>query len=233
MRFATCIALMSIANPCAHAGSIARLTAALPDIGPPPQGEVQWIARSMRMNGIPMTLKVVQTRLSPSELFTFYEASMRGQSGNEFRRWATGEWQSLSIRSPRHYATIQVRPVIAGSEGIIAVTMSPEQAKPKLASEFPRPLLTRIVSLQEYDDAGIESEHISLSSHRAVTVEARAFHQVLTRAGWQITKQQTAREAGRGVLIEAQHGAQQALLTLLPDATQPSTTAIVVVWRKL
>lgn len=228
MRFAlVCIALMNFASPYTHGGTVA-----LPDIGPPPQGEVQWIARSMRMNGIPMTLKLIQTRLSPSELFTYYEASMRGQPGNEFRRSTTGEWQLLTIKSSHHYATIQVRPVVAGSEGTIAVTVSPEQATPKLSSTFPRPLTTRIVSLQEYDDGGIESEHISLSSSRAVTMEARAFQQELARDGWQITKQHSARDASRGVVIEAQHGAQQALLTLLPDATQPSMTAIVVVWKK-
>lgn len=232
MKFAAGIALMSIASPCVHAGTVSRLTAALPDIGAPPQGQVQWVARSMRMNGIPMTLKVIQTRLSPSDLFTFYESSMRGQAGNEFRRWTTGEWQLLSIRSSHYYATVQVRPVIAGSEGTISVTMPPEQAKPKLSSEFPRPPTTRIVSLQEYDDVGMESEHISLSSRRAVTMEARAFQQELTRAGWRITKQQAGRDVGRSVVIEAQHGAQQALLTLLPDATHPATTAILVVWRK-
>jgi hypothetical protein len=234
MRFVSAsVALLNIACSCAHAGAVARLAAALPDIGPPPQGEVRWIARSMRMNGMPMTLKVIQTRLSPTELFSFYEASMRGQADTELRRSTMGEWQLLSIKSADHYATIQVRPVIAGSEGTIAVTASPEQATQKLSSEFPRPLTTRIVGLQEYDDAGIESEHISFSSRRTVTMEARAFQQELERQGWQITKQQATRSlVGRGVVIEAQHGAQQALLTLLPDAMHPSTTAIVVVWRK-
>jgi hypothetical protein len=194
---------------------------------------MRWIARSMRMNGMPMTLKVIQTRLSPTELFTFYEAGMRGQPGTELRRSAMGEWQLLSVKSSDHYATIQVRPVIAGSEGTIIVTASPEQATQKLSSEFPRPLTTRIVGLQEYDDAGIESEHISFSSRRTVTMEARVFQQELERQGWQITKQQATRGlVGRGVVIEAQHGAQQALLTLLPDAVHPSTTAIVVVWKK-
>lgn len=233
MRFVSAgVALMNIACSCANAETVARLAASLPDIGPPPQGEVRWIARSMRFNGMPMTLKVVQTRLSPTDLFTFYEASMRGQPGKEFRRSTMGEWQLLSIKSPRYYATLQVRPVIAGSEGTIAVTLSPGRASPKLSSEFPRPLTTRIVSLQEYDDAGIESEHIRLSSRRAVTAEARAFQQELERAGWQIRKQQATRAASRGVVIEAQHGAQQALLTLLPDEVRPSSTAIIVVWRK-
>ena len=226
------VALMNIACSCANAEAVARLAASFPDIGPPPHGEVRWIARSMRFNGMPMTLKVIQTRLSPADLFIFYETSMRGQTGNEFRRSTMGEWQLLSIKSSHYHATIQVRPVIAGSEGTIAVTLPPERGIPKLSSEFPRPLTTRIVSLQEYDDAGVESEHISLSSRRAVTTEARAFQQELERAGWKIGKQQATRSASRGVVIEAQHGAQQALLTLLPDETHPSTTAIIIVWRK-
>lgn len=223
---------MSVAHSYANKGTVAGLTASLPDIGPPPQGEVQWIARSMRMNGVPMTLKSLRSHLSPTDLFSFYEARLRGEAGGEFRRWSTGEWQLLAIRSTRHYVTLQVRQVATGSEGTIAVTNVPSHTAANLTSEFPRPATTRILSLQEYDDAGIESEHISMSSSRAVAVEARAFRTELTRRGWQVVREQAARDASRSWIIEAQHGAEQASIALLPDRAQPAMTAIVVVWRK-
>lgn len=178
-----------------------------------------------------MTLKTVRSRLSPQDLFNFYESQIRGQARSEFRRLAQGDWQLLAIKSPHSYTTIQARQTIEGSEGTIAVTAVPEATAVRTSSDFPRPLTTRILSLQEYDDAGIESEHISLSSSRSVTLETRAFLHELTRDGWQVVRQ-PALETVRGAVIEAQRGAQQAFITLLPDHLEPSKTAIVVIWRK-
>jgi hypothetical protein len=89
-----------------------------------------------------------------------------------------------------------------------------------------------VVSRQEYEDAGIEAEHLSFVSQRTVVVEAEAFAGELLRAGWQILRQQSMERRGRGVVIEAQHGSQQALVTLQTDSRERSRTAIVVVWRK-
>lgn len=210
----------------ANAGTIARLTASLPDIGPPPQGEVRWVVRSMRVNGVPMTLKSIRSHLQPQELFQHYEAQLRARDHMEARRAVRGEWHALAIKSRQHFITIQVRPSVEGSEGTITVTAIPSAVK--FTTEFPRPLTTKLLSLQEYDDAGVEAEHIGLSSPRAVPIEAQAFLHELTRFGWQATQ----RAATRGAVIEAQRGAQQAFVTLQTDSTQPSITAIVVVWRK-
>lgn len=208
------------------AGTVARLTAALPEIGPPPQGEVRWVSRSMRMNGVPMTLQIVHSRLQPPEVFGHYESTLRAKTHSEMHRSTSGEWQVLGIGSPQHYITIQVRQTGAGSEGTIVVTGFPATAT--FVTDFPRPPSTRLLSVQEYDDAGLESEHLSLSSRRGVSIEARGFFNELTREGWQVTQ----RDAGRSTVLEAHRGAEQAFVTLAPDSTQPSMTAIVVVWRK-
>jgi hypothetical protein len=36
----------------------------------------------------------------------------------------------------------------------------------------------------------------------------------------------------RSRIIEAQNGAEHVLVTILPDSSQPSRTAIIVVWKK-
>lgn len=225
-RFIAAIVLVIGCVCSANAGAIARLTASLPDIGPPPQGEVRWVARSMRINGVPMTLKTVRSHFQPQELFEHYEALLRGSDHMEARRAVHGEWHVLAIKSRQHYVTIQVHLSVEGSEGTITVTAIPSTTK--FTTEFPRPLTTRLLSLQEYDDAGVESEHISLSSPRAVAVETQAFLHELARDGWQATQ----RTAKRGAAIEAQRGAQQAFVMLQTNSAQPSSTTIVVVWKK-
>lgn len=216
----------------AQAGTLARLTATLPDIPAPPQGRTFWIAPSMRMNGLPMTLKGFQSRLSADEVLGFYRSELARKSGHEYRYGMNGEWRVLAVHASNHHLTIQVRSTRAGSDGTITVSGAPDRATPVIATEFPHPIPARLLSRQEYDDAGIESEHLSLVSPRSVTVEAQAFVAKLDRAGWQIVRQQRMRETQRGVVVEAQRGAQQALLVLQPDRRNPANTAIAIVWRK-
>lgn len=225
------LAIVAVAAP-SYAGSLARITEALPEIDAPPQGDTQWIAKSMRLNGLPMTLKAFQSRLDPDALMHHYESWARGGSTDETRRSTNAPWQVLAIKSERHYITIQSRAAIGGSEGTIAVSSRLEGARLKVDTRFPRPAAATIVNLQEYDDLGIESEHISLTSPRSVMTEVLAFSQLLTRDGWQLIREQRSQDVRRGHVLEAQKGAQHALLTLLPDQARPSMTAIVIVWRK-
>ena len=230
------ILLLSLAGcalmPMANAGALAKLTASLPDLPAPPQGEVQWVARSMRMNGLPMTLKTFQSRLDPEQVLNHYE-SIAGRWGrNEYRRSTVNRNRVLSIRSARYQITVESRATVGGCEGTITVSTPPERVAAAMRTAFPHPPTTHIVSRQEYEDDGIEAEHLSLASQRSASVEAQAFATALQRDGWQIVRHQGMHEHVRGVVIEAQRGAQQALLTLQPDRSRLSATAIVVVWRK-
>jgi hypothetical protein len=121
---------------------------------------------------------------------------------------------------------------VRGSEGTIAVSPLLENAVTPVKTSFPHPASTKLVSLQEYDDDGIEAEHISLLSMRSVGIEAEAFLQALAREGWQVVREHAMNNVSRGHVIEAQLGTQQALLTLLPDHANPAFTAVIVVWRK-
>ncbi|HMN46341.1 MAG TPA: hypothetical protein PKE27_17315 [Povalibacter sp.] len=223
--------LLLLAGP-AGAGALSRLTAELPDLPAPPQGSVHWVAPAMRMNGLPMTLKTFESRLAPADVFHFYEGLAHRWGRSELRRSRRGTGQLLSIRTRDHLISIEATATVSGSSGTLVVSVVPEQAGAVASSRFPRPASARLVSLQEYEDDGIASEHLSLSSARSIAVETAAFSDALTRAGWQVLRQQPMQTAARGMVIEAQRGAELALLTLQPDRTQSAATAIVIVWRK-
>ena len=184
------------------------------------------------MNGVPMAVRTIQSRLEPAALFDYYEAQARGSGRNEYRRSNQGEWLLLAIKAPSLYTTFQLRRTVAGCEGTITSTPLPIPPATGMTSEFPRPSTSRIVSLQEYEDAGVRSEHISLLSTHSAAVEARAFAEQLSRLGWSILRHESMQQVAAGFVIEAQHGAQQAMLTLQPDRLQATLTAIVVVWSQ-
>lgn len=225
------LALVLWALP-AQSERLVRTTSALPDLAAPPQGTAQWIARSMRMNGLPMTLKAFQSRLSPEAVLAYYESQLKSSGSHETRRLMKAPWQLLMFRSHDTFITIQARTVNAGSEGTILVSPALDPALLQVRTDFPRPPTARIVNLQQYDDAGMQSEHISLSSDRAPFVAAKEYSQLLLRDGWTMTDTRPTHETHRGFVLEAQREAEHALLVIIPDTARPASTAIVVTWKK-
>jgi hypothetical protein len=215
-----------------EAGTLARLTSQFPEVLAPPQGEAQWVAKSMRLNGLPMTLKTFKSRLNAEAVLNYYEGWTRGRHADESTKSQAGEWHVLALRSEQYYITIQARATLDGSHGTIAVSPRLARAALELESRFPMPASMSIVNLQQYEDFGSESEHISLSSGRAPNIEARAFAQILERKGWELVREQRAQKMAHGYVLEAQKGAEHALITLIPAQAADARTAAVIVWKK-
>src|SRR5262245_16217925 len=119
-RVAALFALLAFAQ-LSGAGEIERQTARLPDVDAPPRGSAQWVARSMRMNGVPMTIKQFTTVLSVDEVFNFYESWQRGRSLATLQRQVLDGWQLLSVNTGDYHISIRVRASRQGSEGTITV----------------------------------------------------------------------------------------------------------------
>ena len=215
-----------------EAGTLARLTSQYPEVLAPPQGEAQWVAKSMRLNGLPMTLKTFHSRLNAEAVLNHYETWARGRHADQSTRSKNGEWHVLALRSEQYYITIQARATLGGSHGTIAVSPPLARVALNLESRFPTPASMSIVNLQQYEDFGSESEHISLSSTRTPSIEARAFAELLGREGWQLIREQRTQEMAHGYVLEAQKGAEHASITLIPDRTSSARTAAVIVWKK-
>jgi hypothetical protein len=230
-EFATLAMLTTLALP-AQSGSLSRATEALPNLGAPPHGSAQWVAKSMRMNGLPMTIKLFESRLTPDAVLSHYESFVKASGTHESRRTTNAPWQVLMLRSPDHFITVHARAVAHGSEGTILVSPALEPASLRMRTDFPLPASTRIVNLQQYDDDGVQSEHISLSSNRASFAELQDFSQLLISEGWSVVDTRPTLEAQRGFVLEAQRQAEHALLVMVPNAAQPTTTAIAITWRK-
>ena len=184
------------------------------------------------MNGLPMTIKVFESRLTPDAVLSHYESFVKASGSHESRRTTNAPWQVLMLRSPDHFITVHARAVAHGSEGTILVSPALEPASLRMRSDFPRPSSTRIVNLQQYDDDGVQSEHISLSSTRASFAELQDFSQLLIGEGWSVVDTRPTLEVQRGFVLEVQRQAEHALLVFVPNAAQPTTTAIAVTWRK-
>lgn len=221
--------VLSTVTPICVAGSIARETQRLPDIPAPSGGESVWIARAMRLNGVPMTIKRLTSATNAAEVLHRYEHKLRTSSDVKTRRSQEGRWHVLAVMTDEYYATIRARNTSKGAEGTVIVTPPLSRVKPKKRTTFPHPGSAALVSLQEYDDEGVEAEHISFVSRRSVGIEARAFEKQLADRGWQVLRNEPAQRHG-GHIIEAQQAAGLAFVNL--RAADSGGTTILVVWRR-
>jgi hypothetical protein len=215
--------------PLGVTGSIARQTQTLPDIAAPAGGEAVWIARAMRLNGVPMTIKSFTSPTNATEVLHQYEHRLRTGADMKTRRSQDDDWHVLAVTTNGYYATIRARNTPRGTEGVVIVTPPLADMKPLKRTRFPHPDSAAVVSLQEYDDGGIEAEHISFASRRSVTIEARAFATRLSQHGWQIVRSEPT-HASDGHIIEAQNATAFAFVNL--RRSEGGGATILVVWRK-
>jgi hypothetical protein len=227
-----CIGIVASGMLAVATASGPELEPMLPDVATPPGGETQWISEHMSLNGLPMSLKTFTSPLDIDDLFRYYESWGRSHHIKESKRMRRDDWQVLGLKSMHHFVSIQARQTARGSEGTIAVSSLPDAASLNITTLFPHPASVKVVNLQQYQDRGLESEHISMVSFRSIALEARAFSEILTRNGWQLLRDGPAATLLRGHVIEAQRGGEHALMTLQPDRARPTTTAIVIIWRK-
>jgi hypothetical protein len=216
----------------AHAGSIARAAARLPDVPAPPRGQVNWIAESMRMNGLPMTIKAVYAQSSIDELLHFYETWSKQLTDAQTRRRHTANTEVLSIKAEDSLITIEVARTLRGAQGTIVTTAPIEQASLIKDTSFPHPPSLQVANLQQYEDAGREAEHITFTSSRTPFIEAQAIASVLDSHGWTVLAQHPAETALQMYVIEAQRNTEQARIMVAPDRSQRTYTMITVIWRK-
>jgi hypothetical protein len=225
--------LLLLVSEAVPAVSIQRATARLPDVPPPPQTRMEWIARSMRMNGLPMALRSFDSSLSVSEVLAHYArwwTSAVADPQRETQQLQIGSWQVLALTSPQVHITVRAQSAGSGATGTIAVSSNPALVQPSLVTSFPYPREARVVSLQQYEDPGSSAESIAFSSGRAVEIAARDFTRALARQGWNVYRDRPATSTPVGRVLEAQKGAELAQLTFAPG--DHSSSRIVVVWRK-
>jgi len=228
MKVLACLWLVAIST--AHGSSLAKAVAAFPDLPTPPQGETQWIARSMRMNGLPMTIQSLVSRSVPSEVIQFYQSWAMQEGGSQTRQWHTHDNEVLSIRAVSYLVTIELQQVVSGSQGTIVISSPPERARLNTATEFPHPSYWRVANLQQYEDDGKETEHITFTSTHMPESEAQAIMEMLASNGWILISEHSS--SANDFSVELQRNTQFARVVITSRVDQRANTLVTVLWSK-
>ncbi|HEY8538740.1 MAG TPA: hypothetical protein VIL28_07720 [Steroidobacteraceae bacterium] len=230
VSIASAVLMLSPATPnVALAGSIAAATRQLPELDAPPGGTAAWIAQAMRLNGVPMTIKSFAASMNAQEVLHYYERRLRS-SNTQTKRWHEGENHVLGVLSDNAYITVRARNTAHGAQGTITVTPPLAKQRSMLRTRFPHPPSARVANLQQYEDEGIEAEHISFVSAHSVASAARELTQFLREKGWTVHRSAPMFQTRGGHVIEAQKDASLAHLSF--RRLKSGETAILVVWKK-
>lgn len=184
------------------------------------------------MNGVPMTLRSLQSSLSPEAVLYYYESWSKQKTGAQTLRTRIDQEEALTIKLDRHLITIRAHRGASGTHGTITSSLASFAAAARVETAFPVPPNIRLVNLQQYEDDSGAAEHISFVSQRAPHVEASALAQWLDDKGWTTLRRAPMHETLRGYVIESQKAAQHAQITIVPSEGWLLGSRILIVWKK-
>ena len=222
------VALMSIAP----AGGQARAAEPWPHIDLPPKGDVQWVARSLRVNGVPTSILQFQSPLSQNEILDYYRSRWSNGYAHVPQVHTLGDAAVMSQEHGSYLMTVKVEAAGRGaSHGLISIALLAGAS----ADRDPAPLLLMsgagVISVLESDDGGVNSRQVMILSPHQPAAVAQFYQSSLDNAGWQRV-QATDNPSGGGSFLVFSLGAQEVQLSIARSRTGSGTTVLANIVTK-
>ncbi len=222
-------ALAGLLLAMAGAGAVTRDGAPwppLPEIRPMPGMETRWAARRIRLNGVPMSIRLFTVASPVEEVVAYYQRLWKGRGEIVVEVAGAGE-RIVGHGDRGHYFTVQVRPAPAGAEGSLVVTAMDAPAAAR--TSFPLRRGSRVLSRMESWDAGLLAETLQIRAQHSVASMVSWYRRTLGSRGW---KEQLDRTAGPGRVLELQRGGELLQMVVSPPADRAGGAEITVNWTK-
>jgi hypothetical protein len=184
-----------------------------PDMPIPPNVDAQWIAQSMRVNGVPTRIMQFQARQSRRQIVEYYT-----------NRWSSGYARKPSVRplgdatvinqgQGPYLMTVKVEDDVGGnSHGLISVARvlgSRPDTSPGLVELMPG---GRVLQVVESDDLGKHSRQVLILTPQSTASVSEFYQAAFTNNGWRQLQGADAsqpEEARRGsFMVFSQAGAE-------------------------
>ncbi len=178
--------LLSAASIALLAARSALASEDWPELPLPPKADVQWIAQSMRVSGIPTRVLQFQSRASRAEIVEYYRAY-----------WTGGYPQKPSVRPVEdstvvgqkhgpYLMTVTVRDAARnGSQGVIAVARFAGSTIDRNPGDFPMMPGAQVVRVIESDDPGQHNRELMVSTPQPPESVLQFYQASFQNAGWQ------------------------------------------------
>jgi hypothetical protein len=156
-----------------------------PEVPLPPKADVQWVAQSMRVNGVPTRVMQFQSRAGRSEIAEYYEAHWSGGYEHKPSVHALGEATVVGQMHGPYLMTVKVEDGARGtSVGLISVAQVIGSKMGRDPGELPLMTGAHVISVVESDDPGKHSRAVMIVSPQPASSVAQFYQASLVNAGW-------------------------------------------------
>ena len=224
MRRATGVATILAPLLLASTGTVAA--DALPSLRPMADVDIEWIAPSMRQDGLPMAMQSLRSRRPLDETLARYRT--RWSARGDVHVVRRGGWRILVTRLGKHVRTLHLRESLEGVEGVYMVSADPARRTPRPEASLPLPASLEVIRQSSFTDAGRAAESLVLRGRFDVTGESAALLATMRANGWTPTIDEPARHQRGARLLGFARGRESVQAFIASDPRWDSTTLVLL-----
>lgn len=180
-----------------------------------PEGQAVVVTPSTVVNGLPMVVTELNTRLSPEEVRRFYLVLWRGQASGVFEMENEG-WQIVAMLDGNCYYTTQIKAAGTGARALLGVSRVPDRGKLREAGAgFPRLPGSQVLTDMVHDDGMKKGRTLLLNNAHSARVNADFYKQALVTDGWELRAARIVpNPAGTGYVLHLRRGLEERNVTI-------------------
>jgi hypothetical protein len=213
-RFAILGALLTLLFVQGRAAAVQ----AWPEMPKPPKGDMQWIAQSMRLNGVPTRVMQYQSPMSRSELVAYYRSHWASGYDHDPSVKDLGKKTVVGQKLGPYVMTVTIEDGARGtSKGLISVAQLVGARPDRSPGELTLMPGASVVEVIESDDPGKRSRQVLIFASQSPASVSRFYQSSLVNAGWrQLHVNQVPKGQGRpaGVFAAYKRGASEMQLSI-------------------
>ncbi|HXY96474.1 MAG TPA: hypothetical protein VEH00_05820 [Steroidobacteraceae bacterium] len=186
MRSPGCCALFIVCS--ALAGSVAGAASSTPwpEIPSPPDAKVEWVADSMRVNGVPMRVMRFTSTEARSAVVDYYRSYWSGGYPTRPSVRVAGNQTVVGQAHGPYYMTVAVKDAPQGtSQGLISVSQVAGSKIERSPGELPLMPGAKVLQVVESNDPGRRSREVFVRNPQAPASVMSYYQAALADGGWQ------------------------------------------------
>jgi len=156
-----------------------------PEIPLPPKADVQWVAQSMRVNGVPTRVMQFQSRSSRAQIVDYYRAYWTGAYPHKASVQPLGDATVVGQMHGPYLMNVKVQDAArGGSHGLISVARVLGSKADRDPGELPLIGGAQVISVVESDDPGKHSRELLIRAPQPPSSVAQFYEASLGNVGW-------------------------------------------------
>lgn len=192
-----------------------------PDFPVPDKAKQQIVAPQMDYNGIPMSIRRLESEAPPEDMLAFYRkqwAATKKNRGPE--EYTLGDWRVIASLREDCFFTVQVKPFGKnGSEALLGLTAPPNGKTVK--EELPMLPGSTVLNDIAHNDAGKIARTVVLKNTYSPTANADFYRRNLGDLGWRVTNHYRMEKPGQnGDVMVLKNGLRELSITLTRQGSE-------------